>query len=265
MSYLHGFSEKEADRLQAQAAVVGPRLLMGLDWPAGARVLDLGCAVGAMTARLAEARPDLTIVAVDGAEVQVAAARGNLAGLDRVEVVHADARSLPFPASHFDGVFCSWLLEHVPDPPEVLAEAFRVTSPGGLTLWHEVFNALFFLEPYGPSLWRYWTAYCEWQDEHAGDPWVGAKLGALLEGVGATGVETQTRVWHLDRRTPDERREKTLFWRDMIESAAPRLLDSGLVDEGLVEGMRADFDRALSDPDSIFYAGFIAARALAPS
>lgn len=45
--------------------------------------------------------------------------------------VLGDARRLPFAAASFDTVFCSQVLEHVPEPALALAEFRRVLRPGG--------------------------------------------------------------------------------------------------------------------------------------
>ncbi|MBU0648360.1 class I SAM-dependent methyltransferase [Patescibacteria group bacterium] len=50
---------------------------------------------------------------------------------DNREFVDADAAELPFDDNSFDFVYCSHLLEHVPDPKKVIAEILRVTKPTG--------------------------------------------------------------------------------------------------------------------------------------
>lgn len=47
------------------------------------------------------------------------------------EVVAGDLQDLPFPDASFDTVFCSQVLEHIPDPARALSECFRVLRPGG--------------------------------------------------------------------------------------------------------------------------------------
>lgn len=42
-----------------------------------------------------------------------------------------DGRVLPFEAQQFDGVISTQVLEHVPNPRELLAEMYRVIKPGG--------------------------------------------------------------------------------------------------------------------------------------
>jgi SAM-dependent methyltransferase len=53
--------------------------------------------------------------------------------LSRSTVVDAwaDALALPFPAASFDTVLCNEVLEHVPEPQRLFAEAARVLRPGG--------------------------------------------------------------------------------------------------------------------------------------
>lgn len=45
--------------------------------------------------------------------------------------VFADAARLPFRSDDFDGVVCLEVLEHVPDPAQVVCEIARVLKPGG--------------------------------------------------------------------------------------------------------------------------------------
>jgi len=62
--------------------------------------------------------------------------------------VHGYAESLPFPESSIDTVLCTEMLEHVPDPAQVLQESTRVLKPGG----HIIITAPFYWplheEPY---------------------------------------------------------------------------------------------------------------------
>ena len=57
--------------------------------------------------------------------------------------VLADAMMLPLAGECFDTVLCTQVLEHVPEPMDVLREAWRVLRPGGhLVLTAPQYNAL---------------------------------------------------------------------------------------------------------------------------
>jgi len=46
----------------------------------------------------------------------------------------ADGRQLPFASNQFDTIFCSQVLEHTPEPWQLLGEAYRVLCPGGVLI-----------------------------------------------------------------------------------------------------------------------------------
>lgn len=89
--------------------------------PAGSRVLDVGGHTLAKRGQFDITRYPLQTTSI------------NLVTTKRPDV-QSDAAQLPFPEGAFDAVICSELLEHVPDPPAVLAEAWRVLRPGGVLL-----------------------------------------------------------------------------------------------------------------------------------
>jgi ubiquinone/menaquinone biosynthesis C-methylase UbiE len=50
----------------------------------------------------------------------------------RLQLICADAQTLPLQAATFDRVLCSGVLYHVPDCHKAVAEIRRVLRPGGL-------------------------------------------------------------------------------------------------------------------------------------
>jgi SAM-dependent methyltransferase len=87
-------------------------------------VLDLGAGPGHYTAALEHAGARMVPVDLGQENMRRAAAAGFAAA-------RADATLLPFPASTFEGVFCSNLLEHVPDVGTLINEIERVLRPRG--------------------------------------------------------------------------------------------------------------------------------------
>ena len=66
-------------------------------------------------------------------------------------------------------------------------------------------------------------AFNDYQLELGGDPFVGAKLGNLLQAVGYRDIATEVRPIHLDNRAPGERAEFLAYWTELLLSGAPGL------------------------------------------
>ncbi len=90
----------------------------------GARVLDIGCGVGQVVARLSEA--GFEAHGVDVSEPNIERARKFS---PRCQLY--DGRKLPFPDSHFASAGALNVLEHVEEPEAFIAELVRVVQPGG--------------------------------------------------------------------------------------------------------------------------------------
>ena len=107
-------------RLEAVDSLVEPR--------AGERILDLGCAAGAISHHLSSLGCET--VGVDAEPRAVEKARELFPGL-RFEV--EDVRSLPFADGSFDKAVAADLVEHLDDETfrGMLAETRRVLRPGG--------------------------------------------------------------------------------------------------------------------------------------
>ena len=105
-----GFYAKYADTLRPASA--------------GARVLDVGCGVGQVVARLNEAGYEAH--GVDVSEPNIERAR---AFSDRCQLY--DGKRLPFPDQFFGKVGALNVLEHVEEPETFIQEMVRVTQIGG--------------------------------------------------------------------------------------------------------------------------------------
>jgi SAM-dependent methyltransferase len=109
---------------------------------AGEAVLDVGAGIGG-PARVLAHRYDALVTALDGsarfcrAGERLCAATGLE---DRVEVVCADALSLPFEDESFDVVWTQALLQNIEDKPALLAELRRVLRAGGRWALFEVLS-----------------------------------------------------------------------------------------------------------------------------
>jgi SAM-dependent methyltransferase len=96
----------------------------------GGRWFDVGCGTGALSSAIIRTAAPSEVLAVDPAEGFVAAAKALIGGTHFAASV-GDAAELPFPDDHFDVVVSGLVLNFVPDLGRALAEAARVTRPGG--------------------------------------------------------------------------------------------------------------------------------------
>lgn len=265
--YLHGYSETERERLHRQARFLEPAIHDRLPFRRKRKLIEVGAGVGAQTEILLRHFPEIAITGVEINDAQLAEARRFLATVPwadgRYAILKGDAQRLDFEPETFDSAFLCWILEHVPDPARVLGEVRRVLQPGAPIVCNEVLNATFFLDPYSPNTMRYWLAFNDHQVSLGGDPYVGAKLGNLLQSVGFRDVQTEVKTFHLDNRAPGERAEFLQFWTDLLLSGAPSLIAAEAISQEVVDGMKDELARVARDPNAVFFYSFIQARARA--
>lgn len=95
--------------------------------PAGARVLDLGCRHGLMTAVFADRGDRVT-----GADLNPAALRMARTLRPGLRLVRADVQALPFVSGRADAIALTEVIEHLAQPAAALAEVQRCLRPGGV-------------------------------------------------------------------------------------------------------------------------------------
>lgn len=263
--YLHGFSETEQSRLRSQAEFAEHAIFQNINFSNSRQVLEVGCGVGAQTEILLRRFPKLHVTGIDLNEKQLEAARKFLSNISfaqgRYDLQKMSADNLSFEPASFDGAYLCWILEHVPNPAQVLSEVRRVLRPGGEIVVTEVMNSSFFIDPYSPNVWKYWMAFNDFQYERAGDPFIGAKLGNLLTQVGYHQVKTEVKIWHFDNRQPAIRKQAILYWTDLLLSASDKLVEEKYVDSEIVDRVREELGRAANDPNAVFFYAFMQARA----
>lgn len=98
--------------------------------PSPARVVDLGCGPGNLTALLAERWPDAEIVGLDSSPEMIGAARRDRSH-ERIAFEVADLRQWTAPASGVDVVVSNATLQWVPGHLELLPRLVEALRPGG--------------------------------------------------------------------------------------------------------------------------------------
>jgi SAM-dependent methyltransferase len=97
------------------------------DLPPG-RVLDVGCGDGRFLFRMYQAGWTVAGLDFDPKGIEAAKLKYGKYGF---ELLNTDLFSANFPDNFFDAVTLSHVIEHVPEPVSILAEAKRVLKPGG--------------------------------------------------------------------------------------------------------------------------------------
>lgn len=263
--YLHGFSQKEQDRLRLQARFAEYSVYQDINFSSAKDILEVGCGVGAQSEILLRRFPDLKLHGIDLNDKQLAAAKEHLQTLPfakgRFNIEKMNASNLNLESNSYDGAFLCWVLEHIPKPENVLSEVRRVCKPGSTVYITEVLNSSFFLDPYSPNVWKYWMAFNDYQYENAGDPFVGAKLGNLLMSLGFRDIETSVKTWHLDNRNPEQRKETIDYWTDLLMSASDQLIKENIIDENLSNEAYKELKSVANNPNAVFFYSFIQAKA----
>jgi ubiquinone/menaquinone biosynthesis C-methylase UbiE len=104
-------------------------------------ILDLGTGTALIPIELCQKSRDCRVMAADAAVSMLELARYNVevnSFTERIELVHVDAKKLPFKDAMFDVVMSNSIIHHIPEPIHVLREALRVTKPGGLLFFRDL-------------------------------------------------------------------------------------------------------------------------------
>ncbi len=257
MSYLHGFIPEEQQRLLDQGDFLAPKIYPRIDFSGCRNLLEIGSGVGAQTKMLLQLWPDLKITCVDYSEVQLAEARKNLAFAgDRVTFICQDARDLKLD-EQFDALFICWALEHIPEPLKVLRQTKSYLKPGSKLWFTEVFNSSYYVFPDLPNQRKYYNAYNQHQISFGGNPDIGAQLGNLLHQAGFHSIEIFHGGFHLDQSKPEELQKMIGFWKILLKSGAPGLLEAGMLSIEEVQAMEEDLNFIASDENAVFFYQFV--------
>jgi 2-polyprenyl-6-hydroxyphenyl methylase/3-demethylubiquinone-9 3-methyltransferase len=101
-------------------------------------LLDIGCGGGLLTEAMAQRGAVVTGIDMGEAPLEVARLHAESSGLTiDYRRITAEQMAAESPA-HFDVVTCLEMLEHVPDPAQVIRACFTLVKPGG----HVFFSTL---------------------------------------------------------------------------------------------------------------------------
>ena len=122
------------DHAEVNARFVDDLLAAGADT---SEVLDVGTGPAQIPIELCRRVETARVIGIDMAEsmLDVAIVNVELAGLrDQIMLDRVDAKDLPYEDDRFTCVMSNSIIHHIPEPAQVVHEAWRVLSPGGVIL-----------------------------------------------------------------------------------------------------------------------------------
>lgn len=249
--YVHGYSDREALRLNDQADTLDDLIHHDTRFPASSLILEAGCGVGAQTKIIAPLNPDSHVVSIDVSADSVAEARALIEslGIPNVRFQQADIFSLPFADGAFDGIVVCFVLEHLSSPEQALLELKRVLKPGGTLMAIEGDHGSTFFYPDSPDARAAIDCQVELQRQNGGNSNIGRELYPLFAAIGLTGVSVSPRMVYVDASKPRlvEGFIKNTFTA-MIEGVGEPAIQQGLIERAIfAKGIRDLYRTTESD------------------
>ncbi len=263
--YVPGYSPDEARRLGDQADTLAELLHAGTSYPAGSRVLEVGCGVGAQTVHLVAGSPAARFTAVDISARSLECAREAVAASApgaAVEWRQADLFDLPFADGAFDHLFVCFVLEHLADPVAAAAGLRRGLAPGGTITVIEGDHGSAFFHPDSSAARAAVDCLVALQAEAGGNGLLGRELQPVLAAAGYRDITVRPQTMYVDPTRPGLVEG---FTRNTFTAMV-----AGVRDEAVTAGLlsAAEFDRGIADlrrtEGGTFHYTFAKATAVSP-
>lgn len=203
------------------AAYIAPR------FTPGARVLDVGCGPGTITAEIASlVAPGGDAIGIDAAATVInAAAADHIA--PNLAFRAADVYDFSEFAGQFDVVHAHQVLQHLHDPVAALGQMRAACKPGGVVAARDSDYGAFTWWPGSDGLTRWLEIYSAVARRNGGEPDAGRRLLSWARAAGFTEIEPSASVWCY--ATPHERSWWAETWAERITASplAERAIEIG--------------------------------------
>jgi SAM-dependent methyltransferase len=262
--YVHGYSNREALRLNDQADTLDEIIHNDTLFPEGSFVLEAGCGVGAQTKIIAPKNPHSSFMSIDLSLDSVIEAEKVIKSLkiDNVTFKQADIFNLPYIDETFDSVVVCFVLEHLPNPLQALIELKRVLKTGGNIITIEGDHGSTFFYPDSKYAHSAIDCQVQLQKQNGGNSNIGRELYPLLNSVGFSNISVSPRVVYVDASKPRlvEGFIKNTFTA-MIEGVGEKAIKKGLMESNEFAKGINDLYRT-AEPDGVFSYTFFKAFAV---
>jgi len=237
--YVHGYSQREGQRLNDQADTLEQILHHDSLFAPGSKVLEAGCGVGAQSKIISRMNPQTRFISVDISEKSIDEARKM--ELKNVQFFSADIFNLPFEDQSFDAVLVCFVLEHLAEPLIALTELKRVLKPGGRIMVIEGDHGSAYFHPDSKFAQQAINCQVSLQKKNGGNSNIGRELFPLLNKAGFSEILVSPRMVYVDSGRPNlvDGFTRNTFTA-MIEGVREQAIAEKLIN-------REEFDRGIND------------------
>jgi SAM-dependent methyltransferase len=232
--YVHGYSDRESERLHDQAETLAELLHHDSVFSVKSKVLEAGCGVAAQTRIIAAKNPECFFTSIDISESSLLQAQKLIQSLQikNVEFQTGDIFNLNFDSEYFDHIFVCFVLEHLADPLLALHCLKRVLKPGGSITVIEGDHGSAYFYPYSAAARKAINCLIDLQAGRGGNSLIGRTLFPLLQRAGFINCTVSPRMVYADHNRPDlvEGFTKNTFTA-MIEGVEQDALQNALISE----------------------------------
>lgn len=219
-----------------------------------ARILDVGCGPGNITADLAARVPGGHVTGIEPDDAVLASARAEAEhrGVPNVAFETGNVYALGYADGAFDVVHAHQVLQHLSDPVAALREMRRVCAPGGVVAARDADYAAMTWYPDVPGLTAWLDLYHRVARGNDAEPDAGRRMLAWANAAGFGDVTPSASVWC--HSTPDDRAYWGGMWADRIlhSSIAGQARDRGLATDADLERISAAWKEWTASPDGWF-------------
>lgn len=257
--YVHGYSAKEATRLNDQADSLASLIHHDSIWETGSLILEAGCGVGAQTKTVAAQNSKSKFISIDISKESIAEARQLIRskGIKNVVFQVADIFDLPFEEEYFDHIFLCFVLEHLANPQEALEQLKKKLKPNGTITLIEGDHGSTYFHPNSEFANKAIQCQVELQRRKGGDANIGRKLYPILESAGFEEIKVSPRQVYVDDSNPRwvEGFTKNTFTA-MIEGIKAEVISNGLMTKESFEKGIQDLYRTAKGGGTFCYTFF---------
>lgn len=252
-TYIHGHDASVlAQHLRRTAEEAAAFLLPRI--PSGARLLDVGCGPGSITAGLAQHTDGGSVLAIDVVGDVLRGARDLLAerGVHNVDLSSASVYRLPIADACFDVAYAHQVLQHLSRPVDALREMRRVLKPGGLVAVRDADYGTMVHWPKDRRLDRFQEIYHAVAERIDVDADAGRRIPSWLREAGFDQTEISTSVWTFGDSESTGNWGNSWAVRTLESALATQAIEYGLATQAELQEIANAWREWASHPDAFF-------------